>query len=152
MEAVLFHNKDMPEEVESLGEIVHKKTEGDSFFVIFFLRSLQDDELLEYNFAIARWHWDEEKINEKVMTENVASIMVNKLRRFKNSSQNVINVASPRLITPKGQGPEIHLNDGYTHRPNIGRVAAGSKLLPDEQFRCHILIGRCLAATRKNVE
>jgi hypothetical protein len=68
------------------------KTTGNPFFVIFFLRSLYDDELLEYNFGRGAWLWDDKKIDEKLMTENVASMMVNKLRRMKMTAQHIIKV------------------------------------------------------------
>lgn len=40
---------------------------------------------------------DEDKIKDKVMTENVASMLVNKLRRFQTTAQHVIK-ASPYNI------------------------------------------------------
>ena len=74
------------------------------------------------------------------------------IQYLQHMNKNLIHVTSPRIITPKREGPEIHLNDGYAHRPNISRVAAGSIIFLDKQFWCPILIGRYLAVTRKYIE
>ena len=92
--AEALNSEDSLATVASLAEIIHKKTEGNPFFVIFFLRSLYDDDLLQYNFGLMTWRWKDEEIKEKCVTENVASIMVTKLRRFNKSAQSLIKVAS----------------------------------------------------------
>ena len=80
--------------VKNLATIVHKKTSGNAFFVLMFLRSLHDEELLTYNFSIMKWTWDDDTVNAKLATENVATVLVNKLRRLNTRTQNVVKVAS----------------------------------------------------------
>ena len=59
-----------------------------------FLRSLYDEQLLQYNFGIMSWWWDDDEVEAKLATENVATVLVNKLRRLSSMTQNVVKVAS----------------------------------------------------------
>lgn len=81
-------------EVETLARTVYKKTDGNPFFVLAFLGSLYDNELLQYNFAIERWRWDDERVDRMLMTENVVSIMLNKLKTFAAKAQTIMKIAS----------------------------------------------------------
>jgi len=81
-------------DVRTLASTIHKKTEGNAFYVLVFLRSLYDDELLKYNFAIMRWTWDDDEVKAKFATSNVAAILLNKLQSLNPRTQNVVKVAS----------------------------------------------------------
>ena len=90
---------------------------------------------------------------QRIFSQGIIESINFRLKQYlQDLNKNVIHVASPHLLTAKGHFPEIHLNEGYAHRPNIGRVAAGSNIFLDKQFCCPLLIGRCLAATLKNAE
>lgn len=80
--------------VKPLAETVHKKTDGNAFFVLLFLRSLYDGQLIQYNFGTMSWRWDDEAVKAQLATENVATMLVNKLRRLNGATQNVLKVAS----------------------------------------------------------
>eukprot|EP00985_Skeletonema_marinoi_P026693 scaffold20913_cov104-Skeletonema_marinoi.AAC.1 len=80
--------------VKSLAETIHKKTEGNPFFMLMFLRSLYDEKLLKYNFGVVKWTWDEDAVNSKIVTENVASVLVNKMSRLQEETQRMLMVAS----------------------------------------------------------
>jgi predicted ATPase len=80
--------------VKSLAETVHRKTEGNPFFMLMFLRSLYDEKLLQYNFGVMKWTWDEDAVNSKIVTENVASVLVNKMNRLQEDTQRMLMVAS----------------------------------------------------------
>ena len=47
-----------PRICESLSEVVMQKTKGNPFFVLEFIKSLKDRDLLKYNFHQKRWVWD----------------------------------------------------------------------------------------------
>ncbi|KAL9182970.1 hypothetical protein ACHAXT_004249 [Thalassiosira profunda] len=81
-------------EVESIASTVFKKTSGNPFFVLAFLTSLYDDELLVYNFGVERWRWDDDRVSEVLMTENVVSILVKKLMQFDSGALAVVKIAS----------------------------------------------------------
>lgn len=86
VQAMVAEALDMPlEEVKTLSDIIYKKTKGCPFFVILFLRSIYDDNLLQYNFVVERWRWDDNVIREKTLTDNMASIIANNLTKFKAS-------------------------------------------------------------------
>jgi len=80
--------------IGSLAEIVHKKTEGNPFFVTIFLTSLYDDKILQYNFGSMKWTWDDELVDSKIVTDNVASVLVNKMTRLRDEAQRMLMVAS----------------------------------------------------------
>jgi len=80
--------------VKTLAETIHKKTEGNPFFVLMFLRSLHDEKLLQYNFGTMKWNWDDDAVNSKIVTNNVASVLVNKMNRLRDETQRMLMVAS----------------------------------------------------------
>eukprot|EP00984_Skeletonema_dohrnii_P004020 scaffold1378_cov149-Skeletonema_dohrnii-CCMP3373.AAC.5 len=80
--------------VKSLAETIHRKTEGNPFFMLMFLRSLYDEKLLQYNFGVMKWTWDDNAVNLKIVTENVASVLVNKMNRLQEETQRMLMVAS----------------------------------------------------------
>ncbi len=80
--------------VISLAETIHKKTDGNPFFMLMFLRSLYDEKLLQYNYGALKWTWDDEAVNSKIVTENVASVLVNKMNRLREGTQTMLMVAS----------------------------------------------------------
>lgn len=86
--------EDSEDAVRHLATIVHRKTDGNAFFVLMFLRSLYDEEVLQYNFGTMRWLWDDDAVEAKLATENVATVLVNKLKRLSSRSQSVVKVAS----------------------------------------------------------
>ncbi|KAK1740440.1 putative AAA ATPase, partial [Skeletonema marinoi] len=68
--------------VKSLADTIHRKTEGNPFFMLMFLRSLYDEKLLQFNFGVMKWTWDEDEVKSKIVTENVASVLVEKMNRL----------------------------------------------------------------------
>lgn len=74
---------------------LESSTKAHYFFTsLMFLRSLYDEKLLVYNFGIMKWTWDNTTVQQKLATENVATILANKLRRHSSRTQNVVKVAS----------------------------------------------------------
>jgi len=92
--AEVLRMEDDTDKVSNLSTTIHKKTEGNPFFVLTFLTSIYDEELLEYNMAAMQWVWDDDIVKERFVTANVTSMLVSKLKRFKLAEQNVIKVAS----------------------------------------------------------
>jgi len=85
---------DEDDNVKTLANITHKKTEGNPFFVLMFLISLYDEKLIQYNFGAMKWTWDDDAVNSKIVTDNVASVLVDKMNRLQEDTQKMLMVAS----------------------------------------------------------
>ena len=59
--------EDNEDSVQPLATTVHKKTDGNAFFVLMFLRSLHEEQLLQFNFGAFKWTWDMEAVNAKLV-------------------------------------------------------------------------------------
>jgi len=92
--AEVLNMEDSEDKVENLATIIYKKTQGNAYFVLAFLRSLYDEELLQYNIGLMAWSWDETVITQKLVTQNVASIMLNKMKVLNEKLQSMLKVAS----------------------------------------------------------
>jgi histidine kinase len=77
-----------------LANEVFSKTEGNPFFVSRFLQTLYEDGLLWMDGKILKWKWNIEGINEKSYTNNVVSLLVNKLNTLNEEERNILQFAS----------------------------------------------------------
>ena len=92
--ADVLRMEDYEDEVETLATVVFKKTEGNAFFVLIFLRSLYDEELVQYNFNVMKWLWDVDLIKKKWVTQNFATVILEKLKLSKEMWQMMMKIAS----------------------------------------------------------
>ena len=83
-----------PAQIQSFAELVFTKTEGNPFFINEFLQSLYSENLLTIDSQKNAWRWDLERIRSQAITDNVAELMVNKLRKLTDRSQHVIHLAA----------------------------------------------------------
>lgn len=79
-----------PERAGPLANLVHKKTAGNPFFVIQFLHALADEGLLTFDVVSARWLWDLDRLHAKGYTDNVVDLMVRKLVRRPEKTQQAL--------------------------------------------------------------
>ena len=86
--------EDNEDAVKTLADIVHKKTDGNAFFVLLFLRSLHEEELLQYNFGTMSWKWDDKAVSARLATDNVATVLVDRLKRLHEGAQNILKIAA----------------------------------------------------------
>eukprot|EP00559_Dactyliosolen_fragilissimus_P008809 CAMPEP_0184858294 /NCGR_PEP_ID=MMETSP0580-20130426/3418_1 /TAXON_ID=1118495 /ORGANISM="Dactyliosolen fragilissimus" /LENGTH=1062 /DNA_ID=CAMNT_0027354377 /DNA_START=45 /DNA_END=3230 /DNA_ORIENTATION=+ len=83
-----------PSRTQTLSEIIVSKTHGNIFFVIFFLKALNNEGLLEFSYSSFQWIWKEQMIKEKNVTDNVAEYMVSKLESLPLLMRELLKVAS----------------------------------------------------------
>jgi len=83
---------------EPLAGLIHKKTDGNPFFVKAFLKSLHEEEMLRYVRTTSadhgNWQWHLEKIKQMQATDNVVDFMSRKLNRLPASTQDVLKLAA----------------------------------------------------------
>jgi PAS domain S-box-containing protein len=80
------------EHAAPLAQLVHEKTGGNPFFAIQFISSLAEEDLLRFDNDAARWCWDLGRIHAKGYTDNVVDLMVGKLSRLPEETQNALQL------------------------------------------------------------
>ncbi|MDM8562974.1 AAA family ATPase, partial [Candidatus Marithioploca araucensis] len=84
--------------VESLTDLVMRKTKGNPFFVNQFLHTLYDEDLLHFvpptDEKKGGWQWNIDKIEALNITDNVVDLMIAKLKKLPESTQQVLRLAA----------------------------------------------------------
>jgi tRNA A-37 threonylcarbamoyl transferase component Bud32 len=84
--------------VKSLAELVTQKTSGNPFFISQFLKALYQEKLLNFNTSSTKnnvfWQWDIAKIEALDITDNVVELMIQKLRKLPESTQQVLQLGA----------------------------------------------------------
>jgi PAS domain S-box-containing protein len=73
--------------VRPLAHLVAEKTGGNPFFAIQFLTELAAEGLLSFDIGIAAWTWNDARIAAKDYTDNIAQLMLVRLKRLPSAAQ-----------------------------------------------------------------
>jgi predicted ATPase/signal transduction histidine kinase len=156
-----------PPRVRQLAALVHSKTRGNPFFTIQFLTTLAEERLLRFETREAAWRWDLKGIRAKGFTDNVADLMIVKLRRLPSVTQEAMKRLSCLGNTVKfsnilaatgGAGEEMHTafweavraglvrrtDNSYQFLHDRIREAAYALIPEKERPQLHLTIGRRL--------
>jgi len=162
-----FHSE--PERAAALAELIHEKTAGNPFFVIQFISALVEEGLLTFDCSEGQWSWDLNIIRARGYTDNVADLMVGKLKRLPIETQQALqllaclgNRAEFTLLEMVFQqsGDEMHARfweatrtglvfrsgDAYWFLHDRVHEAAYSLIPQDSRANAHLRIGRLIAA------
>jgi PAS domain S-box-containing protein len=152
---------------DPLVRLLHEKTGGNPFFAIQFLSALEDEALLVFDHADARWSWDLDRIHSKRYTDNVADLMVGKLGRLPAETQAALCqlacVGSRAAFAILGTvceasqddlhgnlweavraGLVLRSDDSYAFQHDRIQEAAYSLIPDDVRAEAHLRIGRLL--------
>lgn len=77
----------------TLGALIHRKTNGNPFFVLQFLQSLYEEKLLELD-PERGWIWDIDRIRVKQATDNVGDLMSLKIARLSPEMKSVLETGA----------------------------------------------------------
>ncbi|MBV9388672.1 MAG: AAA family ATPase, partial [Chroococcidiopsidaceae cyanobacterium CP_BM_ER_R8_30] len=77
-----------------LAELVMDKTGGNPFFVKEFLKTLYEENLLTFNLKQGAWKWNIAQIVEMDITNNVVELMIGKLKKLSESTQQTLRLAA----------------------------------------------------------
>jgi PAS domain S-box-containing protein len=151
-----------------LAQLVREKTSGNPFFAIQFIVTLAEEELLTFDYEVARWSWNLEQIHAKAFTDNVVDLMVEKLNRLPAETQsalqqfsclgNSVEFTVLQRVYPGGEG-KIHedlweaVRAGLVFRAETSyrflhdrvQEAAYSLIPRGQRAQEHLRIGRLLA-------
>ncbi|MEH2087736.1 ATP-binding sensor histidine kinase [Nostoc sp.] len=78
----------------SLSQLIYRKAQGNPFFATQILKSLHQDQLIQFNFAEGCWQCDISQINQQTLADNVVDFMVFQLRRLPESTQQQLKLAA----------------------------------------------------------
>jgi len=83
-----------PKLVEPLAELIHRKTLGNPFFINEFLKILYQENLLTFERQQRCWQWNIAQIDALGITENVVDLLIGKLRKIPDATQQVLLLAA----------------------------------------------------------
>jgi predicted ATPase len=81
-------------ELAGLAALLRQKTDGNPFFVIQFLRSLQHDGLLALDRTRGRWTFRLDAISAAGTADNVVTLMTQRIQRLTAEAQEVLRLAA----------------------------------------------------------
>lgn len=80
--------------IEPLATFVYKKTGGNPIFLKQFLLALHSEELLKFDSKEGQWSWDLEAINQLQISDNIVDLMMAKIKRLPEETQEIIKLAA----------------------------------------------------------
>jgi len=81
-----------PEYTLSLASSLQPKTAGNPFFLLQFLNSLYDEQLLYFDRKHRCWKWHEDKINNLNVSSNVVELVSNKINTLPKATRELIAI------------------------------------------------------------
>jgi len=155
------------DEAAPLAGLVAEKTAASPFFAIQFLTLLHDERLIEFDDTIQAWRWDLARIRARNVTDNVAELVVGKLRRLPPSTQEALKqlaclgdaaeVGTLTIVLDRSEaethavlwdalraGLIVRADGAYRFLHDRVREAATSLVAPEERPAAHVRIGRLL--------
>jgi len=82
------------EQVEPLAQLIIQKTDGNPFFVNEFLKTLHQENLLNFDRQYRIWKWNLAQIEAQGMTDNIVSLMIGRMQKMPATTQQVLKLAS----------------------------------------------------------
>jgi histidine kinase len=82
------------QQTDELTDLIHKKTNGNPFFINRLLHAVHEQRLLQFDMEQRRWQWDIKQIQQLDVSENVVELMVAKLRQLPEEAQAFLSLAS----------------------------------------------------------
>ncbi len=77
-----------------LAKLIFKKTHGNPFFLTQLLKSLEEDQLLKFNWGKESWDWKISRIEKIGITDNVVELMVGKIQKLQPLTQKALKLAA----------------------------------------------------------
>jgi PAS domain S-box-containing protein len=158
------------ERTQPLAQLLQEKTSGNPFFVIQFLTALNEDGLLAFDPVARAWRWDIDRIRARSYTDNVADLLVEKMKRLSAPTReamkklaclgNVAEIVTLTLVHEKREeathaalweavyaGLVLRQESAYTFLHDRIQQAAYSLIPEERRAEEHLGIGRAMLAS-----
>ncbi|MDJ0835893.1 MAG: AAA family ATPase [Acidobacteriota bacterium] len=107
-----------PSRTLPLGELVHRKTGGNPFFVNALLRKMHEEGLISFDTEAHAWVWDMERIKRFEVSDNVVELMIEKIESLPSATRALLvqaacigKVFSADLLATIGDLPVARIAD-----------------------------------------
>ena len=118
-----------PRLVNSLSDIIHRKTRGNPLFVTRLLASLNQEGLLRINLVKRRWEWHESSIQARKLPDDVAAFFIQQISSLPADSAAALATiscfgasVSREIVEAMEQNLEMQLADPLEHAIKAGLV------------------------------
>lgn len=83
-----------PEQCHDLAQVITAKTEGNPYFINQLLSFLHSEKLLQFNSEKGAWVWDIVKIQNSKVSDNIVTLLINKLQKCSKITQDILMLAA----------------------------------------------------------
>ena len=83
-----------PERAAELAGLVHRRTNGNPFYINEFLKSLDRERLVRYAADPPGWRWELASIEQQAVTDNVVDFLTANLRRLPERERHALSLAA----------------------------------------------------------
>jgi predicted ATPase len=84
----------LPRVCRTLSQVVFRKTKGNPYFVVEFLRSLVQRKIVKFCLREKRWLWNEAEVCAENITDNVLYLLSKELNGLSENTQTALKCAS----------------------------------------------------------
>jgi predicted ATPase/signal transduction histidine kinase len=81
-------------DVKDLAKIINDKTQGNPFFINQLLTFLYEEKMIQFNSEKGEWIWNLEQIISAKVTDNIVTLLVNKLQKCSEITQKILKLAA----------------------------------------------------------
>ncbi|HLP45490.1 MAG TPA: ATP-binding protein, partial [Candidatus Kapabacteria bacterium] len=115
------------QDVNNLAALIYRKTDGNAFFTVQFLEKLYKEGFLIFDPVQSTWKWDIKEINRLAITENVVDLLLQRIKLFPQSVQDVLKLSAcagntfalETLSVIAGKDAQIHESLEIALRENL---------------------------------
>ena len=85
---------DQGDSKQTLSEIISRKTHGNPFFVVEFIKSMHSENLVRFDPKTGEWHQDMDAIQQTNISENVAEMIATKIQKLPMQTRHILKTAA----------------------------------------------------------
>ena len=90
-----FQEDSASDKIKSLAQLLFHKTQGNPFFLVQLLKTLDAENLLTYDLVSDRWQWNIQEIQGIGMTDyNVIELIANNISKLDQNTQQILKLAA----------------------------------------------------------